>query len=62
MFGKYSANSEELEKFLERQLTTIELVNENSSQPLDLAPKDGPYHLDNETIEILNADRIDTGG
>jgi hypothetical protein len=62
MSGKFSANSEDLEKYLERKLSTDEIANQNSTLQFNPAVKDGPYHLDVETIEILNADRIETGG
>jgi hypothetical protein len=62
MPGKYSANPEDVERYLERQLAaedTGRLVSASKAKP---GAKDGAYHLDKETVDLLNDDRIDTGG
>jgi hypothetical protein len=62
MAGKFSADTEDLEKFLERKLTAEETANQTSVFQLIQAGQNVPYNLDVETIEILNEDRIETGG
>jgi hypothetical protein len=62
MSGKFSANSEDLEKYLERKLTSEETIIQNSTLQFKAIALDTPYHLDGEAIEILNEDRIETGG
>jgi hypothetical protein len=62
MSGKFSANTEDLEKYLERKLSADEISNPNRVYQIIPAGQNCPYHLDIETIEILNEDRIETGG
>jgi hypothetical protein len=62
MSGKFSANVEDLEIYLERKLILEEAASQNSIMAVVFAPKEILYHLDKETVEILNEDRINTGG
>jgi hypothetical protein len=59
--GKFSANSEDIDRYLERRLA-VEESNGQVNGKSRLSQTDSPYHLDKETVDLLNEDRIDTGG
>ena len=61
MTGKFSVNSEDIDRYLERRLA-VEESNGQAGGKSRQSQTDSLYHLDKETVDILNEDRIDTGG